>query len=117
MSDTQQITTALFIGNDAAVQATYDQIVAALKEIGPFIEEPKKTSIHLVRRTGFAGVHPRKHSLTLNLRLSHPLENVRIAKVEQVSKNRYHNEVKLEHPEEVDAEIIEWLREAYELGV
>jgi hypothetical protein len=33
-----------------------------------------------------------------------------------VSKNRYHNEIKLEQPADVDAELVGWLREAYTLG-
>jgi len=63
-----QSTAALFAGGNPAVQATYERLLEALREIGPFREEPKKTSIHLVRTTGFAGVHPRKHWLILNLR-------------------------------------------------
>jgi hypothetical protein len=115
MSDTQPMT-ALFAGGDPAVQATYERLLAALREIGPFREEPKKTSIHLVRTIGFAGVHPRKHSLILNLRTIQPIQSARVTKLEQVSKNRYHNEVKLERPEHVDDEIVGWLRDAYALG-
>jgi hypothetical protein len=111
-----QSTAALFAGGNPAVQATYERLLEALREIGPFREEPKKTSIHLVRTTGFAGVHPRKHWLILNLRTAQPIQSARIAKFEQVSKNRYHNEVKLERPEHVDDEILGWLRDAYALG-
>jgi hypothetical protein len=68
------------------------------------------------RITGFAGVHPRKRSLILNLRLDQALTSFRVVKVEQVSKHRYHNEVKLENPEHVDNEIADWLRAAYALG-
>jgi hypothetical protein len=32
-----------------------------------------------------------------------------------VSRNRYHNEIKLEQPDEVDDTLISWLREAYEV--
>jgi hypothetical protein len=37
-------------------------------------------------------------------------------KTEQVSKNRYHNEIKLDSPDAVDAEVCQWLSEAYALG-
>jgi hypothetical protein len=116
MSDMQQATAALFAGGDPAVQATYDRLLALLLEIGPFTEQPKKTSIHLARTTGFAGVHPRKRSLILNLRTAQPIQSARVARVEQVSRNRYHNEIKLERPEDLDAEVAGWLREAYALG-
>lgn len=116
MSDVRAAVVGLFVNGDPVVLATYDRLLAVLGEIGPFTEEPKKTSIHLVRTTGFAGVHPRKRSLTLNLRTDHPLDHARVARVEQVSKHRYHNEVKLERPEDVDDELLGWLREAYLLG-
>ena len=106
----------LFSGKDATVRATYERLLEVLRTFGPFQEEPKKTSVHLVRITGFAGVHPRKSFLYLNLRLDRPLQGQRIAKSEQVSKNRYHNEVKVASPDEVDAELVDWLKDAYALA-
>ena len=76
---------------------------------------PKKTSLHLVNTSGFAGIHPRKSFLYLNVRLDRPLQSERVAKSEQVSKNRYHNEIKMITPDEVDDELIGWLKEAYAL--
>lgn len=116
MGESPEAVVALFAGSDPAVQVIYDRILDSLRSIGSFQEEPKKTSIHLVRNTGFAGVHPRKRSLLLNLRLDQALDSPRVVKAEQVSKHRYHNEVKLEHPEQVDDELSSWLRAAYELG-
>jgi uncharacterized protein DUF5655 len=116
MTDTPYTIEALFAGKDEVVRATYDQLLEVLRALGPFTEEPKKTSIHLVRSGGFAGVHPRKSYLILNLRTAQPIESPRIAKTEQVSKNRYHNEVKLGAPDAVDADVRTWLGEAYSLG-
>ena len=116
MTDIRAAVAGLFGGGDPAVLATYDRLLVALAELGSFTEEPKKTSIHLVRTSGFAGVHPRKRSLTLNLRTDSPIASPRLARVERVSKNRYHNEIKLNHPDQVDAELVGWLRAAYALG-
>src|SRR5437868_8307905 len=107
---------ALFTGKDPIVRAIYARILEVLGAIGEFGVEPKKTSIHLVRSSGFAGVHPRKSTLVLNLRLDRPLAGPRVLKSEQVSRNRYHDEVKLAAPDDVDAELIAWLAEAYALG-
>ncbi|MBK9713984.1 MAG: hypothetical protein IPO81_22180 [Kouleothrix sp.] len=116
MTDSQQAVAALFAGGDPDVRAAYERLLEALRAIGPFAEQPKQTSIHLARATGFAGVHPRKRSLTLNLRTDSPIASPRLARVERVSKNRYHNEIKLNHPDQVDAELVGWLRAAYALG-
>ena len=107
---------ALFAGKDAAVRATYDRLLEVLRTFGSFREDPKKTSIHLVNTSGFAGIHPRKSFLYLNLRMDRPLQSERVAKSEQVSKNRYHNEIKIITPDELDDERIGWLKEAYRLA-
>lgn len=116
MAETVFSSDALFLGKDQQVQSTYHSLLQALHALGPFQEEPKKTSIHLVRTVGFAGVHPRKSYLILNLRTAAALESPRINKSEQVSRNRFHNEVKLTSPDDIDEELLGWLKEAYALG-
>ena len=116
MSAVTPETAALFVGKDPAVQETYRAILAALVEIGAYREEPKKTSIHLATASGFAGIHPRKGALILNLRTEGPIDSPRVVKREQVSRNRWHNEITLSSPGEVDAELIGWLRQAYALA-
>jgi len=69
-----------------------------------------------VRETGFAGVHPRKAHLILNVRLGRSLPGGSRWKSEQVSKNRWHHETRLEFHGEVDSEVCALLREAYELS-
>ena len=44
------------------------------------------------------------------------MQSERVAKSEQVSKHRYHNEIKIIAPDEVDEELIGWLKEAYRLA-
>ncbi len=97
-------------------KALYDRLLVALRKLGPFEAEWKKTSIHLVRKTAFAGVHPRKTSLLLTLKAGQPIQSPRIAKSEQVSRNRWHLDLKLTSPSEIDAELLDWLRAAYELA-
>ena len=116
MANTTSTSDALFTGKDEAVRSTYHRLLEVLHTLGPFQEEPKKTSIHLVHTVGFAGVHPRKSYFILNLRTASPLQNPRITKSEQISKNRFHNEVKLASPTDIDEELLGWLKEAYALG-
>src|SRR5690242_2196980 len=84
MAETLSPSDALFVGKDHQVQSTYQCLLEALHVLGPFQEEPKKTSIHLVHTVGFAGVHPRKSYLILNLRTASMIESPRIVKSEQV---------------------------------
>jgi hypothetical protein len=98
------------------VKATYEAIVKAAKQFGPVKEEAKKTSIHLVRKSAFAGIATRKSALILTLKSNSDVVNKRISKREQASANCWHLEVKLQEPEQVDREILAWLKTAYELA-
>jgi Domain of unknown function (DUF5655) len=110
---------ALFAGKDAVARAIYDALLAAVRRIGDVAADPKKTSIHLnagPAGTAFAGVHPRKSAILLNIRTDAKLTSARIRKTEQVSKNRYHNELLLTATTDVDDELERWLAAAYRLS-
>jgi len=105
-----------FEGKDPSVRATYDRLLQKTREFGRVSEEPKKTSIHLVNRTAFAGVATRKSAIILTVKSARQLSSPRIHKSERTSANRFHHEVKLGTPSEVDAELVKWLKDAYELS-
>ena len=105
-----------FAGRSPAVRQIYDRILRAAATFGPVAEDPKKTSIHLNRKTAFAGVATRKDTLLLTLKAEHDIRSPRVSNHEQASAHRWHLEVRLADPSEVDAELIGWLREAYEIS-
>jgi len=105
-----------FENREAEVRAIYEAILKAAKRLGPVNEEAKKTSIHLVRKSAFAGIATRKTALVLTLKSDRNIVNARIVKREQASANRWHLETKLEKVKDVDAEVVGWLKKAYELA-
>ena len=105
----------LFQKSDPDVKEAYRQLIAELEKFGKVIEESKKTSIHLKNKTGFAGIHPRKNYFILNIVSSSPIQSPRVIKQEQVSKSRFHNEVKIEKQDDIDSKLMKWLKNAYEL--
>lgn len=105
-----------FQGRTPAVKATYEAILKVAKKLGPFTEDPKKTSIHLNRKSAFAGVATRKEALILTVKAAKDLDGPRVVKSEQVSASRWHVEVRLEAPADVDAKVRDWLAAAYELS-
>jgi len=105
-----------FAGKAPVVHQIYERVLKAARQIGPVIEEPKKTSIHLMHATALAGVATRKDYLILTLKSDRPQTSPRVHKSERVSAQRFHHEVKLTSPSDVDAELIGWLKEAYALS-
>jgi hypothetical protein len=118
MATQQKVPTvdALFAKSAPEVRKTYDAIRKASRELGRIVVEPKKTSIHLVRSTAFAGIAARKEALILTVKASAPIRSPRVHRAEQTSANRWHVEFRLTSPAEVDHEVRGWLREAYELA-
>jgi hypothetical protein len=105
-----------FSGKEPSVREMYDRLLSALREFGKVIEEPKKTSIHLVNVSAFAGVQTRGAYILLNIKANHKIESPRIHKTDQVSASRFHHRVKISSLREIDNELIGWLHEAYVLS-
>ena len=105
-----------FMNKDPVVRSLYDQLVSLLRTFGPIEEDPKKTSIHLNRRSALAGVETRKDYFLLNLKSDHSIKNPRIVKAEQVSTKRFHHKVRISSPNDFEEELKTWLREAYLLS-
>jgi hypothetical protein len=105
-----------FVGRNPIVRAIYDRIVSAAEAFGPIQQDPKNTSIHLNRRSAFAGIATRKDALILTLKSATDIRSPRIIKREQASANRWHLEIRVEDPEQVDQELTSWLKNAFELA-
>ena len=105
-----------FAGKDPSVLAIYQRLLAETRKFGPVVEQPKKTSIHLVNKSAFAGVVTRKAAILLNIKSAAPIRDARIVHAEQVSSNRFHQEVKLTSPEDIDPVLLGWLKSAYEMS-
>jgi hypothetical protein len=102
-------------GKDAVVAHIYEKIISELQKFGQLKIEPKKTSIHLGNRFGFAGVYTRKDYINLEVHLKHELTSKRVSKVEQASPNRFHHTIRLNSVKDIDKELLGWLKEAYDL--
>ena len=91
----------------------YDHLCGFLKHIGPYKGEVKKTSIHLTNTRAFAGVHPKKSYLGINLVLSRVKTEPPADKVEQVSKNRFHHFFQITSTTQMGRGFKALLKEAY----
>lgn len=105
-----------FENKDPVVKSIYERILKESRKFGTVIEEPKKTSIHLVNKSAFAGVTTRKNALILNIKSAQPIKHARITKSEQLSASRFHQELKLTSADEVDSLLVGWLKDAYAIS-
>lgn len=105
-----------FVNKEPVVHEIYNALMDSMSSWDGLHTTPKKTSIHLDCRTSFAGVHTRKEYINLNIRTAVAIDSPRVSKHEQVSKNRFHNLIRLDAISDIDDELIGWLREGYLLS-
>ena len=113
---TNEAVDRIFARSEPHVRETARALIAQALALPDVSVDPKGTCLHLNRRTAFAGLHPRKTALLLNLRSSAPIESGRVRKVERVSANRYHNELLVGSADALDEELKGWIAEAHALA-
>lgn len=105
---------AQYAGSKVQLRPIYEGLVAAVREFGEDVEvAPKKTTVSLRRSKQFAVIEPSSASrmkLGINLREAEPTERLRAA------GGMCTHRVDVRSLEEVDGELLGWMREAYELA-
>ena len=105
--------------------ARYEALLDRLAGIGIFTPVVHKTQISLKNRRVFACVSmlrvlPKKllpsRFLVLTLGLPYPLDSPRIAVKTEAQPNRWTHHIVLGSADELDDELLNWLRQAYEFG-
>ena len=105
-----------FAGRSENVRSIYDAILKAAHNFGEFIEDPKKTSIHLNRRSAFAGIRTMRDSLVLTIKSKNDIVDSLISKREQASANRWYHEIRINSADEIGEKIIAWLEQSYQMS-
>ena len=100
---------------DPALQRVYARLLRAVQAFGPVKEDRGERSALLRSRGGFVGVHPKRDGLDLQIVTDHVIRAARVTKVDPVSARRFHVHVRLTSDTDVDDQLLEWLREAYDL--
>jgi hypothetical protein len=105
------------IDGDPISSGTFAALMDKVAELGGCELQENVSSFHVAHGRAFLGIRPRRGGILVNIVLIRELDSARIHRAERVSANRWHNEVILKDPAEVDAELLTWIREGYALTV
>lgn len=105
----------MFAGDKAAMRPIFDALLAGILAFGPDIEQaPKKGYLSLRRKTQFATLHPStKARFDVGIKLKGVAPGGRLEAAGSWNGMVSHR-VRLERADQVDAELLGWLRQAYE---
>jgi hypothetical protein len=104
-------------GKPAEIAAIVHALIAAAERCGPVTVLPEKTRIALAARMSFAALMPRRRWVDGHVVLARRLEDPRFTRIETFSPRNHLHAFRLASPEEVDGQVQEWLREAYDVGM
>ena len=105
---------AHFKGKPAWLKPLFGELSAKLKKFGRLRIDAVKTSINLASTFHFGGVRVQEDSLRLGFVLNRHLRHDRILRTERVGASIYSHIVKITSKEDLDRELLSWLREAYD---
>ena len=103
----------LYTGPKTTLRPIHEALLAKMKPLGEFDEAPKQKYISYRRKKQFATIGPPTNTrVELGLNIKDLPESPRLEKLPAGQMCNYR--VKLTDPSEVDAELVGWIRRAYE---
>ncbi|HUF46591.1 MAG TPA: DUF5655 domain-containing protein [Vicinamibacterales bacterium] len=103
----------IYTGPRAALRPIHDRVMAAVTKFGPFEIAPKKTYLSLRRKKQFAMVGPATNTrVEVGLNMKGVKGTGRLEALPPGGMCQY--KVRLSSPAEVDAELLAWIRRAYD---
>lgn len=104
-----------FAGKPPVVKNIFDRLQAELEAVGPVRITAVKTSINIAGAANFAVLHVQQGGIKLEFTYDRPIESERIIRTQHPWESIFVHWVRLASPEDVDEQLIEWLRHSYNL--
>jgi hypothetical protein len=105
-----------FSGRPPRIRTLFEAVRQAIEALGPVTVLPEKTRIAFHMRMSFAQLTPRNRWLDGHLVLARRLDHPRFRRVETLSPRNHVHHFRITTADEIDAQLIAWLTEAYAVG-
>ena len=107
------VVNALYTGAKTGLRPIHDRLMAEIEQLGAFEIAPKKGYLSLRRKKQFAMIGPTTNTrVEVGLNMQNVDATTRLAEMPGGSMCNY--KVKVTDVAEVDAELIAWIKQAYE---
>lgn len=109
----EQVLDGLYTGPKEVLRPIHDKLIVAMRKFGDFEEAPKKTYVSYRRKKQFAMIGPATNTrveVGLNMKGVEATDRLQQLPAGQMCNYK----VKLTDAKEVDAELIAWIKTAYE---
>jgi len=110
-----ELVDAQYAGGKASLRPIYDALIAAVKKFGDDVDpSPKKAYVSLRRNKQFGLIQPStatRVDVGINLKGTEPTDRLELS---GTFNTMVTHRVRLETPKDVDAQLIRWLKQAYD---
>ena len=108
-----EVLDAIYAGPRASMRPIHDRLMAAIGKFGPFEVAPKKSYVSLRRKKQFATIGPATNTrFEVGLNMKGVKGTARLEALPPGGMCQYR--VKVADAKEVDAELVAWIRQAYD---
>ena len=108
-----EVLAGIYVGTKSALRPIHDRLMAAIDPMGEFEIAPKKGYVSLRRSKQFAMIGPATNSrVDLGLNMKGVAPTARLEQLPAGQMCQY--KVRLTEPDQVDAELIAWIRRAFD---
>ena len=97
------------------VRNIYEKLSRSVRKFGTVRVSATKSSIMCVSKSTFAAVKPKQEWIDLEFLLDEKVEQYPIHKTFRANKSRVAHFVRLENPRDVNARLLFWLKQSYDL--
>jgi predicted RNA-binding Zn-ribbon protein involved in translation (DUF1610 family) len=105
-----------FAGKPARIGELFERFRAMVEACGPVKTLAYRDKVGFMVRVRFAGAVPRTRWLEIGFWLPRRVENPRFHKIETLDPNAHVHLLRVTEPEQLDADVAAWLKEAYAVG-
>ncbi|PIU63297.1 hypothetical protein COX58_00305 [archaeon CG_4_10_14_0_2_um_filter_Archaea_38_6] len=98
--------------NKEYAEKIFKKLVQKIKAFGKVKIDSVQCCIHLVDKSTFAAVWPQKTGLKMDFRLNYDMNNPRIMKKIKMSKNAYLYYLEISTENDIDKELLKWIKES-----
>jgi hypothetical protein len=102
-----------FATGPAHERPIFEAVMRHLESVGPVHVEPVSVGIFLKRARTFAELRPMRQWVALSFSLPYRAEHPRITRKVQLYGRSYFHVANLRSPADLDAQLLQWLTEAY----
>jgi len=104
----------LFAKRPPELKALYNEIVSRIKKFGEYREETVKPDVIFFKTTStFLAIKVKKDHLEIEFFLDHLEHAPPVSKYLQTSKNRVAHVVPIDSAEEINKQLIDWIKTSY----